>query len=267
MKGFTLLRAALFCAPLFLSALAFPVADLDNLDAAKHALESRDLAQVFTSCKEPNTVALTFDDGPYDYILELTKTLEDAGAKGTFFFNGNNWRCIYNFQDQIKQVYAKGHQVANHVWEHDDLTTKSWDELHDLMWKVEQALQRIVGVTPAFIRPPYGNYNDLVRQVASARGQSVVTWDYDSQDAVTTDPPTADQRIENYRKLIQEQKPSNILTLNHEVKQETVEKVIPQVVQWLKDANYRMVTVAECLGMEPYQKVESPATPDSSWTC
>ncbi|KAL0563607.1 hypothetical protein V5O48_018457, partial [Marasmius crinis-equi] len=163
-------------------------------------------------------------------------------------------------------VYAKGHQVANHAWRHDDLTKKTWDELHDLLWKVEQALQRIVGVTPAFFRPPFGNYNDLVRQVASARGQSVVIWDYDGQDA-TANPPTLDQRVENYRKLIKEQKPSTILTLNHEVKKETVEAVIPKVVQWLKESNYRMVTVAECLGMQPYQKIESPQTRDSSWKC
>lgn len=39
------------------------------------------------------------------------------------------------------------------------------------MWKIEQALERIIGVAPAFLRPPYGNYNDLVRQVSKERGQ------------------------------------------------------------------------------------------------
>lgn len=40
------------------------------------------------------------------------------------------------------------------------------------MWKIEQALERIVGKAPAFMRPPYGNYNNLVRQVAKQRGQA-----------------------------------------------------------------------------------------------
>ncbi|KAF9264324.1 carbohydrate esterase family 4 protein [Marasmius fiardii PR-910] len=237
-----------------------------HLGSAAPTLEGRQLAQVYTQCTVPNTVAITFDDGPYDFILDVAKTFNDAGGKATFFFNGNNWRCIYNFQDQIKSVYNQGHQLASHTWAHKDLATLNWDQLHDEFWRVEQALQRIVGVTPAMMRPPYGSYNDLVRQVAQARGQSVVNWDYDTQDAAATMPSPA-ERVENYRKLIQEQHPSTILALNHEVKQETVYDVIPQVVQWLKEANYRMVTVAECLGMEPYQKVESPQTPDASWTC
>ncbi|KAK1223384.1 hypothetical protein PQX77_013747, partial [Marasmius sp. AFHP31] len=131
---------------------------------------------------------------------------------------------------------------------------------HDLFWKVEQALERIVGVTPAMARPPFGNYNDLVRQVAAARGQTLVNWDYDTQDAAAV-MPSPDERVENYRKLI-EQHPSTILALNHEVKQETVQIVMPKVVNMLKDAGYRMVTVAECLGMQPYQKIENPQTPD-----
>ncbi|KAJ8090193.1 hypothetical protein PM082_018783 [Marasmius tenuissimus] len=255
MKAFGALQFALFSLSFITPALAAP-----------RSLQSRQqLAQVVTQCTEPNTVALTFDDGPYDYILELAKTLEDAGGKGTFFFNGDNWNCIYNYQDQIKEVHARGHQLANHAWKHVDLTQQSWDQLHDLFWKVEQALQRIVGVTPAMARPPFGNYNDLVRQVAAARGQTIVNWDYDTQDAAAV-MPSPDERVENYRKLI-EQHPSTILALNHEVKKETVQIVMPKVVNMLKDAGYRMVTVAECLGMQPYQKIESPQTPDASWTC
>lgn len=45
------------------------------------------------------------------------------------------------------------------------------------MWKVEQALERILGVAPAFMRPPYGNYNNLVRQVAKERNQSRMYFD------------------------------------------------------------------------------------------
>lgn len=33
------------------------------------------------------------------------------------------------------------------------------------------ALERIIGVTPALMRPPYGSYNDVVRTVSAERGQ------------------------------------------------------------------------------------------------
>ena len=43
--------------------------------------------------KSPNTVALTFDDGPGIYEPELLATLAKYNAKATFFLNGNN--CEY----------------------------------------------------------------------------------------------------------------------------------------------------------------------------
>ena len=71
---------------------------------------------------------------------------------------------------------------------------------------------RIAGVKPAFMRPPYGSYNDLVRAVAAVRGQQLVIWDFDSGDSVGF---TADQSKQAYTDL-GNRRPSNVLTLNHE---------------------------------------------------
>lgn len=48
----------------------------------------------------------------------------------------------------------------------------------------DDAIEKITGVRPAFMRPPYGNYNDLVKSVAQERGQYIVLWDMDSEDSV-----------------------------------------------------------------------------------
>ncbi|KZP17885.1 carbohydrate esterase family 4 protein [Athelia psychrophila] len=221
------------------------------------------LAQVITSCTVPGTAALTFDDGPYEYINYISNQLTAAGAKGTFFWNGNNYGCIYSETDvkRVKYAYSQGHQVASHTWSHSDLTTLTFDQIHDEMWRVEQALQRILGVTPAFMRPPYGNYNDLVRQVAKQRGQKVVVWDFDSGDSVGK---TAAQSDAAYDALAKKH-PSTVLALNHEVYKTTAYTVVPHAIKTLQKAGYKLVTVAECMGMQPYQSVGKPQT--GSWTC
>lgn len=114
---------------------------------------------------------------------------------------------------RVQYAYGKGHMVASHTWDHPDLTTLTFDQIHDEMWRVEQALERILGVTPAFMRPPYGNYNDLVRQVAAQRGQKLVVWDFDSGDSVGE---SATQSNKDYDALAKKH-PSTILALNHEV--------------------------------------------------
>ncbi|KAF8993114.1 carbohydrate esterase family 4 protein [Hymenopellis radicata] len=204
-------------------------------------------------CTKPNTVAITFDD--------IVNTLNEAGAKATFFFIG----CIYDGDnmERIRYAYNNGHQVASHTWAHEDLTTLTWDQLHDEMWRVEQALQRIVGASPAFMRPPYGNYNKLVREAAEARGQKVIIWDFDSEDSVGA---TAAQSKKLYRDAIAEH-PDTILALNHEVYETTAHDVLPYAIKRLQAAGYELVTLAECLGEEPYQWTAAPGTPDASWTC
>ncbi|KAG6845260.1 hypothetical protein H0H87_011995 [Tephrocybe sp. NHM501043] len=221
--------------------------------AAAAVPQKRQLAQVITKCTVPNTAALTFDDGPWVYLYDVSKALVAANATGTFFFNGNNYECIYN-ADEIKRVqyaYDKGHQVASHTWAHKDLTTLTWDQIHDEMWKVELALSRIVGVVPAFMRPPYGNYNDLVRQASAVRGQKVVIWDFDSGDSVGA---TVAESEASYDDLVRDH-PSTVLALNHEVYETTAHQVLPYAIKKLQAAGYRLVSLAECLDMPAYQSV------------
>jgi len=222
------------------------------------------LAAVYTSCKKAKDVALTFDDGPWVYMYDISKTLVAAGAKGTFFVNGNNYDCIYEDDGKrVKYLYDKGHQIASHTWSHPDLTTLTWDQIHDQMWKVELAMTRILGVSPAMMRPPYGNYNDLVRQAAYIRNQTLITWDFDSGDSTGSTPAQSEAA---YKALIAKN-PSNILALNHETEETTAHQVIPYVIPLLQAKGYNLVTVSECLGLPAYQHVGTPGTPDSSWTC
>jgi len=226
---------------------------------------ARRAATVYTQCTTPNTVALTFDDGPYIYLNDVVDQLDAAGVKGTFFFNGNNWDCIYNSDAmaRVKYAYSHGHMISSHTWSHSDLTTLSWDQIHDEMWRVEQAFVRITGAMPAFMRPPYGSYNQLVLDASGIRGQGVVIWDFDSQDSLGASPNTSKGLYND----IANQHPNTILALNHETIETTVHQVLPYAISRLKGAGYRLVTLAECLGLPAYQSVSSPQTPDPSWTC
>jgi len=222
------------------------------------------LAKVYSSCKNSNEVALTFDDGPWVYMYDISKALVAAGAKGTFFVNGNNYECIYdNGGKRVKYFHDNGHQIASHTWSHPDLTKLTWDQIHDQMWKVELAMTRLLGVSPAMVRPPYGEYNNLVRQAAYIRNQTLILWDFDSGDSVGATPAESKAA---YKKLINSH-PKNILPLNHETEETTAHQVLPYILPLLKNAGYKLVTVAECLGIPAYQHVGQPGTPDSTWHC
>ena len=113
---------------------------------------------------------------------------------------------------RVQYAYGKGHMVASHTWDHADLTTLNSTQITAELQKNELAFQRLLGVTPAFLRPPYGNYNNLSRQIAAERGYKMVTWDFDSGDSTGS---TAAQSNAAYDALVK-QHPSTILALNHE---------------------------------------------------
>lgn len=225
-----------------------------------HALPSKrqDVSQVITKCTIPNTVALTFDDGPFSYTDDVAKTLTAAGANGTFFFNGNNLGCIYNSDNvqRVKNAFAMGHQVASHTWSHSDLAKLSLDEVSSQFSRMDEAFQRILGVTPTFMRPPYGSYNPQVQQVAAAHKQLVTIWDFDSGDSSGHTP----QQIQADYDNIANQHPPTILTLNHEINEASAHQVLPHAISVLKAKGYRLVTVADCLGLPAYQNVGTPQT-------
>ena len=71
---------------------------------------------------------------------------------------------------------------------------------------------RIVGVSPAFMRPPYGAYNDQVRSASAIRGQSLAIWDFDSGDSMGASPAQSNQAYDD----LAARRPPTVLALNHE---------------------------------------------------
>lgn len=122
------------------------------------------------------------------------------------------------------------------------------------MSQIDLAIEQITGALPAFMRPPYGAFNDGVLQAAAARNQTVVVWDFDSGDSTGASPA---QQMASYDALVA-RRPNTVLSLEHEVYETSAHEVIPYAIQKLKGAGYNLVTVAECLGMQPYQSVSAP---------
>ncbi|KAF7319735.1 hypothetical protein MKEN_00755700 [Mycena kentingensis (nom. inval.)] len=239
------------------------LAALSTAQAHPH-LEAR-APQVYEKCVKANDIALTFDDGPYTHLRSISDQFTAAGGKATFFFNGNNYGCIYDSARaaDVKYAYAAGHQIGSHTWSHPDLATLSTAQIHDNFYRIDEALSRILGIRPAFMRPPFGSYNGNVQSISIARGQSLALWDWDTEDAngasVSFSKGVYDQVASSH--------PSNALILEHETVDTTPTQLVPYAIKLFKSKGYNLVTMAECLGVAPYQVVGVPQDRTSAWTC
>lgn len=220
-------------------------------------------AAAVTNCVVPGTFAMSFDDGPYSFGADIATYLTSYNSKGSFYVNGYNWGCIYDRADDLIARYKAGHMIGSHTWSHVDITTLTPAQLNKQLDLVETALKKILGVVPRFFRPPYGEYNAASLAVLAARGYYTTLWSLDGGDTLGLTPA---ESIARY-KAVYDSYPAPVMALNHEIKEGTSTTVVPAVVPELLTRGYKLVTVAECLGLSPYQSIGSPSARDATWTC
>ena len=124
-------------------------------------------------------------------------------------------RCTYAEESvaRVKFAYSQGHQIGPHTWAYKNLSTLASEQVNSRMARTEQTIQRLIGVQVAFTRPPYGEYNSIVHQVAANRNQKLVNWSFDSGDSIGATPAESNAAYDN---LVKDH-PSSVLALNHEV--------------------------------------------------
>ena len=67
------------------------------------------------SGEEAPRVALTFDDGPSSYTMQLSQELKSRDVAATFFLLGEN---MEEHKEAVKQLVQDGHLLGNHSYHH-----------------------------------------------------------------------------------------------------------------------------------------------------
>lgn len=210
---------------------------------ATNYIVSCNAIQIYNQCTVPGTVAITFDDGPFSYTQEIVDQFNAVNGKVTFFVNGMNFGCIYDYASALQNAFNSGHQIASHTWSHPDLILLSLEQVQEESLRLNTALQKIIGVSPTFIRPPYGSYNDATVAALNSVGFTVFSlWTLDSGDSLGITVQEQQNRLS-----VSTGDKDNVLF--HETSEAVSRQMIPYVISWAQNRNLRMVTVGECLGM------------------
>ena len=125
--------------------------------------------------EESKKVALTFDDGPSKYTLELLEILEENNVKATFFVIGSS---VERHSSIIKEMVNDGHQIESHSLNHSNFTEITTEEMIKELEKTKEILSKH-GVIPTLVRPPYGRINESVKQNI---GYPLILWSLDTRD-------------------------------------------------------------------------------------
>ncbi len=130
-------------------------------------------------------VALTFDDGPRPETNAILDALNANHLKATFFLIGAN---VQSYPEIAQRIVREGHQVGNHTWDHPDLTQLTAADIDWQLRSTSDIIKQVTGVTPRFVRPPYGSTNESVEQVIANRRLTEVIWSQDTYDWAGASP-------------------------------------------------------------------------------
>lgn len=186
--------------------------------------------KTLTEDTKKKRVALTFDDGPDpNYTEKLLDGLKERDVKATFFLLGKQ---VDKYPDIVKRMYKEGHIIGNHSYDHVNLATLSATDAKNQISKTNEAIYKITGEYPQYLRPPFGNepQNEDV-----AKDMITVLWDVDPLDWCCGSSTNVANKVE---KSVKE---GDIILL-HDASKSSVEAAL-QIVDELTEKGYEFVTV------------------------
>jgi peptidoglycan/xylan/chitin deacetylase (PgdA/CDA1 family) len=202
------------------------------------------LPYVAVAGRHGREIALTFDDGPGPYTLEVVRTLHELQAPGTFFQVGTTEH--YFTDAQQAELADPLVTIGDHTQNHRRLDRLSRaDQAKEI--DAQAAVLRAAGAPPpALFRPPYGAFDATTVALLRERQMTMVMWSIDSEDYRR---PGVDAIVDN---VLSAAKPGAIVLL-HDAGGERSQTIaaLPRIVKALRDRHFTLVSVPQLLHDAP----------------
>ncbi|KAL7943355.1 carbohydrate esterase family 4 protein [Trichoderma barbatum] len=214
-------------------------------------------AETITQCVADGLVALTFDDGPYEFTSQLLDILDKYEVKATFFIAGKN-RGKGRIDDEstpwpniLRRMRRAGHQLASHTWTHRNLNGISMGVQRTEMIYNEMAFRNIFGAFPTYMRAPYLECSMSTGCIETMEdlGYHIISTNLDTKDYENDDPVLIQKSKDKFSSLQSSDESShNYIVLAHDVHYQTVVSLTKYMIETSRARGYKLVTVGECLG-------------------
>lgn len=190
------------------------------------------------NCRKVKCVALTFDDGPGPLTDGLLDILVRENVPATFFLVGAMIRQHPAVARRI--AGTPGMTVGNHTLSHANLRLISAAKVKAEIVGNTKLIKSVTGVTPRYLRPPYGSHNKASDAVAKSQGQAVVNW---SAGALDWQYNTASKIVA----VTMPQLAPGAIVLAHDIHPWTV-KAVPTLIRKIRAKGYTLVSLDDILG-------------------
>lgn len=192
---------------------------------------------IYSVQRDDKVLSISFDASwGADKTLSILDILDEHNVKTTFFLVGG-W--VDKYPDMVKEIAARGHEIGNHSDTHPHMSQLSESDIKDELRIMSDKVEKLTGVRPTLFRPPYGEYNNRVIEVARAEGYECVQWSIDSLD-------WKDRGTEDIIKQCTYRVDNGDIVLFHNDSNDIV-NALPTVIKHYQGLGYTIIPVSELL--------------------
>jgi len=180
-------------------------------------------------------VALTFDiSWGEEMPAKVAAILEAYQIPVTIFVSGP-WASKH--PDVVKRLAECGHELASHGYLHKNMSAWDREQIRDAIRRTHKIIEDLTGQPARFLRPPNGDFDDLVIQTAAEEGYTVVIWSLDSLDWLN---PGVQKIVD---RVLSRAKPGDIILMHASDTCKQTDLALPAVLDGLKARDLNIVTL------------------------
>ena len=194
--------------------------------------------------RDVKVIALTFDAcstiQPSRYDERITNILIESGTPATIFLGG---KWMEEEPEHTKELAAHSQfELANHTFSHPHLNQIPCDNIRRELLRTQEIMESLTGRRATLFRPPYGEYNDQVVQIAAEVGLKTVQFDLASGDP---DPTFTKERLVRY--VTSMAKNGSIIVMHINGRGWHTAEALPEIIARLRDRGFTFMTVGEMM--------------------
>jgi peptidoglycan-N-acetylglucosamine deacetylase len=189
-------------------------------------------------------IAITFDacaTNSYGYGFDrpVFEVLRREQIPVTIFVSGL-W--VESHPDEMNELAAEPMiEFANHSYHHPHMTRLTGAEIADEIDRTEAALSRH-GVRSVAFRPPFGEFTDLVLEVARAKHLPAILW-----DVVSGDPSVGATAEAMIRAVVTKTRVGSIVIFHINGRETKTATALPPILRQLRARGFQFVQISTLL--------------------
>lgn len=224
--------------------LSFLFVNIDQEQTISVFLNTRKELPIYSVQTEEKKIAISFDAAwGAEYTSKIMDILEEKNIKTTFFLVGF-W--VEKYPDKVKEIAQRGHEIANHSTTHPQMSKLGKEQIISEIMSTQKKIEELAGDRAVrLIRPPFGDYNDLLINTCREIGFYPIQWDVDSLDWKELGVSPMYDRV---TKKVQN---GSIILFHNNAKYTT--EALPSILDYLLAEGYTIVPVSELIHYGEYR--------------